>query len=138
VTRLLLIDDEVRKAQPLINYFREVCEWNAEMASGPDQALQLLRINGECPYDVIILDVMMDPGAAIPRELTNGGRDTGLILFDAIVKLTSVRVLIVLYSARTDLDNLKSDGRIAAYIQKPTSAREIAREINELLARLAL
>jgi DNA-binding response OmpR family regulator len=134
----LLIDDEVRKAEALINYFREVCAWNAQIAGGPGQALELLRIENECPYDVIILDVMMDPGETIPRELTNGGRDTGLILLEAIFKLTCGKVLIVLYSARTDLDHLKSDGRIAAYIQKPASAREIVREIERLLSEPAL
>jgi CheY-like chemotaxis protein len=134
VTRLLLIDDEVRKAQPLINYFREVCEWTVEMANGPDRALELLHPEGDCPYDVIVLDVMMDPGVAIPRELSNSGRDTGLILFETIVKLTCGKVLIILYSARTDLAQLKSAGRIAAYIQKPASAREIARMIVTLLS----
>ncbi len=135
--RLLLIDDEVRKAEALINYFREVREWSAEMAGGPDRALELLRVKNECPYDVIILDVMMDPGDAIAHESTNGGRDTGLVMLDTIVQLTCRKVLIIVYSARTDLDHLKNDGRIAAYIQKPRSAREIAREIEDLMSTSA-
>jgi len=135
--RLLLIDDEVRKAQPLLSYFREVCDWNTEIATGPDQALKLLQCNGDCPYDVIILDVMMDPGTVIARELTNGGRDTGLILLEMIVKRTAGKVHIVVYSARTDLDHLKNEGLIAAYIQKPSSARDIARAIEDFLQRAA-
>jgi hypothetical protein len=79
----------------------------------------------------------MDPGEAYAREATNHGRDTGLILFEAIYKLTFGRVLIVLYSARTDLEHLKNDGRVAAYIQKPASAREIVSEIEDLLAKTA-
>jgi DNA-binding response OmpR family regulator len=135
VIRLLLIDDEVRKAEPLISYFREVREWSADMASGPDQALELLRTEGVHPYDVIILDFMMDPGAAIPRDLTNGGRDTGLILLEMITKHTGNKVPVIVYTARTDLEYLKSDSRIAAYIQKPASARAIARAIGDLLSK---
>jgi DNA-binding response OmpR family regulator len=129
-----LIDDEVRKAQALIDYFQEVCEWSVEVANGPDRALELLDVASECPYNVIVLDVMMDPGETYSHAATNHGRDTGLILFEAIFKLTCGRVFIILYSARTDLDHLKNDGRVAAYIQKPASAREIARAIRDLLS----
>ncbi len=130
--RILLIDDEIRKAQALIDYFREVCDWNTEIASGPDRALELLK--GGRAYDLIILDVMMDPGTVVRRELSDRGRDTGLILLDLIAELTGREVLIVLYTARTDLDYLKSDGQVAGYIQKPRTVRELAREIEDLRA----
>lgn len=134
MTRLLIIDDEIRKAQSLIDYFREICEWGVEIASGPDEALEILSDAAECPFDVIILDVMMDPGKAILRESTNQGRDTGLRLLEMILKRYSGTVKLIVYSARTDLDVLKGDGRIAAYIQKPSSVRDIVREIERLLA----
>ena len=130
--RILLIDDEVRKAQALIDYFQEVCGWSVEMAPGPDRALELLRAESSPLYDLIILDVMMDPGTVIPPELSEGGRATGLILLDLIAQLTDGNVLIILYTARTDLDYLKNDGRVAGYIQKPRTVRELAREIENL------
>jgi DNA-binding response OmpR family regulator len=133
--RLLLIDDERRKAEALINYFREVNDWIAEMANGPDEALEMLRLDGDCPYDVIILDVMMDPGCAISAELSNRGRDTGLVLLERIVGRLGDKTAIIIYSARTDLEHLKSDRRIAAFIQKPRSAREVAADIESLFSR---
>jgi len=131
--RILLIDDEVRKAQALIDYFQEVCGWIVEVAPGPDRALELLGIESGHLYDLIILDIMMDPGTVIPLELSEGGRATGLILLDLIAKLTGGSTLIVLYTARTGLDHLKNDGRVAGYIQKPRTVREVAREIENLV-----
>lgn len=132
--QILLIDDEVRKAQALVDYFREVCGWSVDIANSPARALQLLGAERVRAYDLIILDIMMDPGDIISRELSEGGRSTGLILLDSIVKLTAGEVLIALYTARTDLEHLKSDGRAAAYLQKPRTAREISREIVDLFA----
>ena len=135
MTRLLIIDDEVQKAQPLIRYFQEICEWNVDIANGPDRALEFLPVGDRCPFDVIILDVMMDPGKVIPRESSNGGRDTGLRLVEIIVNRFTAKVNVIVYSARTDLDWMNADARIAAYVQKPSSVRDIAKEIKNLLER---
>ncbi len=132
--QILLIDDEVRKARATIDYFQEVCDWRVDLAPGPDRALELLGSRLDRPYDLIILDIMMDPGTVVPRELSDGGRTTGLILLDLIEKFTGRTGRIVLYTARTGLDHLKSDGRVAGYIQKPRTVRELAREIEELFA----
>ena len=129
---ILLIDDEVRKAQAIMNYFQEVCGWSTEVAPGPDRALALLEARRDRPYDLIVLDIMMDPGTVIPREASDRGRATGLILLDLIVKVTDGKVRVILYTARTGLDYLASEGRVAGYIQKPRTVRELAREI-ELL-----
>ena len=131
--RILLIDDEVRKAQALISYFEEVCQWKTDIASGPDLALERLRGGQRNSYNVIILDVMMDPGSEISHASSNHGRDTGLILLDMIAELTNGKILIVLYTARTDLDYLQNDARVAAYIQKPRSVKEVANAIQQLL-----
>ena len=130
--QILVIDDEVRKAEAVLSYFKEICGWSAEIAPGPDQALALVKARRGHPYDLIILDVMMDPGTVVPRDLSDGGKSTGLILLDSIVELTGGKTLIVLYTARTDLDHLKSEGRVAEYIQKPRTVRELAREIEGL------
>jgi len=131
--RILLIDDEARKAQAIISYFQEICGWDAEIATGPDQALKLLEGTMSQPYDLIILDIMMDPGTVIPSSLSEGGRATGLILLGMIRKLTGGKVPIVLYTARTDLDYLQSEGRVAGYVQKPRTVRELVGEIENLL-----
>jgi|GEM_PF-2432795 len=131
--RILLIDDEVRKAQALISYFQEVCRWRVDIASGPDVALELLRRKQNSNYGVIILDVMMEPGKEIPHDRSDHGRDTGLILLELITELTGGRVSIILYTARTDLDYLRTEGRVADYIQKPRSAREVANTIRRFV-----
>ncbi len=136
--RILLIDDEVRKARATVDYFREVCDWNVDFASGPDSALEMLKTTHDLTYDVIILDVMMDPGTAIPRERSGGGRDTGLVLLESINRLTGGSIMVVLYTARTDLDHLKNERKVAGYIQKPRTVRELAREIEDLIAERRL
>jgi CheY-like chemotaxis protein len=142
LTRVLIIDDEIEKAQPLIRYFREICEWATEIAGGPDQALdEFLPTAEACPFDVIILDVMMEPGKAIPLQSTNNGRDTGLRLLELIVKRFSQRVNVIIYTARTDLDDLKKDDKVAeyvaAYFQKPSEVRDIVKAIKRLVERCA-
>lgn len=132
--RILLIDDEVRKAQALVAYFQEICEWETDVATGPDRAVELLKSEYGGLYDVIILDVMMDPGKVLSRYSTDLGRDTGLMLLDSIARITNGRVPIVLYTARTDLAHLGSDKRVAAYVTKPISGRELARRIEDLTA----
>lgn len=130
---ILLIDDEVRKAQAIVTYFQEVCGWNAEIAPGPDRALSLLRGRQDKPYDLIILDIMMDPGSVVPREMSDGGKATGLVLLRLIVELTGGEARVILYTARTDLDEqVKAEKCVAAYIQKPRTVRELAREIQAL------
>lgn len=131
--QVLVIDDEVRKAQTILSYFREICEWDVEIAPSPDAALMLLKERESRPYDLIILDIMMDPGTVIPRDLSDGGKATGLLLLDLIAKLTGGKTRVVLYTARTDLDYLMNEGRVAGYIQKPRTVRDLAREIEHLV-----
>ena len=140
MTRVLIIDDEIEKAQPLLRYFREICEWAADIAGDPDQALdEFLPAAEACPFDVIILDVMMEPGRQIPLQATNNGRDTGVRLLEIIVKRFTQRVNVIVYTARTDLEELKNDGEIAkhveAYFQKPSDVRDIVRAIKHLLEK---
>jgi len=130
--RVLVIDDEVRKAEPLVRYLRHVCEWYVEIASGPDEAMRLLK-TATLPYNVIILDIMMDPGTVIPRERSDGGRDTGLLLLEMIIARADRKEIVILYTARTDLGYLRGQGKVAEYVQKPGSAKEIARIITDLV-----
>lgn len=134
--RILLIDDEVRKAKAIVSYFQEVRGWHVEMAPGPDRAVELLKGWQERSYDLIILDIMMDPGTVIALDQSGLGKDTGIILLRLIKELTGGGARVVLYTARTDLDYLKRDGLVAAYIQKPRTIKEFEREIDDLISGL--
>jgi len=141
--RILLIDDEVRRAEALMAYFEEICEWEVELATDPDQAMAAVeRLLAESPtVDVILLDIMMEPGSGsvVPRMLSRAGRDTGLVLLGVICEAigrAGKKVPIIVYTARIDLQALHGDPRVARYIQKPRSAIELEKDIEDILGRL--
>jgi len=131
---ILLIDDEPRRAQPLIAYFKEIMGWEIEQALGPDEALAYLPPERSCPFDLILLDIMMPPGLTISKEASNQGRNTGLILLGILFKRTDGNVPILVYTARVDLDFLQEDPRVATFIQKPQMPSEVARIIKAVIA----
>jgi CheY-like chemotaxis protein len=138
--RILMIDDEVRRAEALVAYFEQIRDWRVELATDPDSAMAVVArlAERESAFDVILLDIMMEPGTVISRADSRGGRDTGLVLLGIICERLAPLdkpIPIIVYTARTDLDQLNADPRVARYIQKPRTARELAREIEELLAR---
>ncbi len=132
---ILLIDDEPRRAQPLIAYFMEIKRWRIEQATDPDIAMGLLPQGASCPFNLIILDIMMPPGSVVPKEVSNQGKDTGLALLRILSEHTGGRVPILVYTARIDLDYLQEDPRVADFIQKPRTPREVSETIIEVMTQ---
>jgi len=137
--KILIIDDEARRAEALIAYFEQIRAWTVELVTDPDSALMVVGglANRSSIFDIIILDIMMEPGTSISRVDSRNGRDTGLVLLGMLCeKLSSLGkpIPIIVYTARTDLgEQLNNNPKVARYIQKPRTAKELAREIESLL-----
>ena len=140
--RILIIDDERRRAEALVAYFEQICAWSVELATDPEEALSALSnvIDGGPALDVIMLDIMMDPGSIVPAALSGGGKDTGLVLLGIIwdkMGHAGKNVPIIVFTARIDLEDLLQDRRVARYIQKPRTARELVAEIEAVVHGVA-
>lgn len=130
--KILIIDDEPRRMQPLVDYMVIVCGWAVRMANGPREAMTILGGKTDPEFDVVILDIMMDPEGIVDRTKSEGGRRTGLLLLSK-VRLALPRTLIVVYTAKIDVGELASDPRVAAVVQKPSSAGHLVSRIRSLL-----
>ena len=133
--QILLIDDEPRKAQPLIVYLKEIRGWSVTQATNPDVALAYLPVHVTTRFKLILLDIMMPPGKALANHETHQGRDTGIVLFDTLNERTQGTVPIIIYTARTDVEEyFTDDQRAAGFIQKPQTPRQVASTINGVLS----
>lgn len=128
--KILLIDDERRKAQPLVQYLEVVCGWTVELAPGPRRALEVIHERND--FQVVVLDIMMDPEGVVDLAASDRGRGTGLLLLERISECIP-GVPIIIYTARIDLSSLAEDSRVAALVQKPSTARALVETIRGIV-----
>lgn len=131
--RILLIDDDSIRTHPLVHYIKNVTEWEIDWAKSPAEALEKLS-DDSANYNAILLDVMMPPDESIDRLAGDMGFGSGLALLPKLSAMLGENVPVIVYSARQDLDFLHDDDRVAAYIIKPVSAKDVADKIRELTA----
>lgn len=127
--KVLLIDDEHRRAKPLVDYMQIVRKWTVYVAHGPKRAMEILSDPARPSFDVVILDIMMDPEGEVDLAASDRGRSTGLLLIDRIREVLN-ETPIMIYTARIDVDRFREDPRIAALVQKPSTAKTLVSEVD--------
>jgi DNA-binding response OmpR family regulator len=123
VRRILIVDDE--------SAIRLLCSVNLRLAGfevvEAQNATEAIELAESQDFDLILLDVMLPDlgGSEVARRLTASAR--------------AGRVPIVFLSARTSRDDLREGYEAGAvdYITKPFDPIELARRIDEILARVA-
>jgi DNA-binding response OmpR family regulator len=117
--RLLLVDDEPALLLPMVRYFTRF-GYDVSSVRRKEEALALLEAE---TFDLVILDVMLDSGAAgldILRHIQDRGSRTPVVILSGLVTA----------ELRDDAVRLGA----AAVLQKPQLLSEIARMASELLA----
>ena len=130
--KVLLIDDEHRRVKPLMDYMRLVRKWTVSLALGPKRAVEILANSAGLEFDVVILDIMMDPEGVVDLAASDRGRSTGLLLIDRI-RSALPGTPIVIYTARIDIEDMEKDPRVAAVVQKPSTAKALIAAIEMTL-----
>ncbi len=121
--KILYIEDDVYRNQPIVRYFKDVKNWAVILASSPKEALT--QLEEESDIDLILLDIMMAADNSIDESKSEMGMSTGILLLDKIHKITKGSIPIVILTARQDLKYLKEDERVSDVLEKPVSAEEI-------------
>lgn len=131
--RIMLIDDEQRRME---QYVEELQDNGHEVVlqGEVDLALSMLE-NDSRPFDLIVIDLSMPPGAAFAFEDTVGGSRTGLHLYDRIKGLRPNQKIVALTNmldARV-AERLRREG-VRFYRKPETLPFHFAERVEELFA----
>ncbi|HEX8361522.1 MAG TPA: response regulator, partial [Longimicrobium sp.] len=117
VKRLLWVDDEIDLLRPHL-LFLQGRGYHVDAVSNGDDALELLRLS---PYDLILLDEQM-PGRS------------GMEVLDELRKLDPRVSVVMITKSEEDRTMTEAIGRrVADYLVKPTSPRQVLSVVTRLL-----
>jgi DNA-binding response OmpR family regulator len=117
VKRLLWVDDEIDLLRPHL-LFLQGRGYHVDAVSNGDDALELLRLQ---PYDLILLDEQM-PGRS------------GMEVLDELRKLDPRAPVVMITKSEEDRTMTEAIGRrVADYLVKPTSPRQVLSVVTRLL-----
>ncbi|HEX8209004.1 MAG TPA: response regulator [Longimicrobium sp.] len=117
VKRLLWVDDEIDLLRPHL-LFLQGRGYHVDAVSNGDDALELLRLH---PYDLILLDEQM-PGRS------------GMEVLDELRKLDPRVPVVMITKSEEDRTMTEAIGRrVADYLVKPTSPRQVLSVVTRLL-----
>jgi CheY-like chemotaxis protein len=115
--RLLWVDDEIDLLRPHL-LFMQGRGYHVDAVSNGDDALELLHLS---PYDLILLDEQM-PGRS------------GMEVFDELRKLDPRVPVVMVTKSEEDRTMTEAIGRrVAEYLVKPTSPRQVLSVVTRLL-----
>lgn len=115
--RLLWVDDEIDLLRPHL-LFMQGRGYHVDAASNGDDAIELVRLAG---YDLILLDEQM-PGR------------TGMEVFDEIRRIDARVPVVMVTKSEEDRTMTEAIGRrVADYLVKPTSPRQVLSVVTRLL-----
>jgi len=119
--RILLIDDEISVGEIGIDILREL-GYRTDVAQNGREGLEKLNNAGDCPYDLVILDMNM------PRL---GGRETFEQIKEAFPQM---KVMVCSGYSSSMLDDTGGFvGKIDGFIQKPYELADLAQKIRGVL-----
>ena len=115
--RLLWVDDEIDLLRPHL-LFMQGRGYHVDAVSNGDDALELLRLS---PYDLVLLDEQM-PGRS------------GMEVFDELRRLDARVPVVMVTKSEEDRTMTEAIGRrVADYLVKPTSPRQVLSVVTRLL-----
>jgi CheY-like chemotaxis protein len=115
--RLLWVDDEIDLLRPHL-LFVQGRGYQIDAVANGDDALELVRLH---PYDLILLDEQM-PGR------------TGMEVFDELRRLDPLVPVVMVTKSEEDRTMTEAIGRrVADYLVKPTSPRQVLSVVTRLL-----
>jgi CheY-like chemotaxis protein len=115
--RLLWVDDEIDLLRPHL-LFVQGRGYHIDAVANGDDALELLRLH---PYDLVLLDEQM-PGR------------TGMEVFDELRRLDPLVPVVMVTKSEEDRTMTEAIGRrVADYLVKPTSPRQVLSVVTRLL-----
>ena len=115
--RLLWVDDEIDLLRPHL-LFVQGRGYHVDAVANGDDALELLRLS---PYDLVLLDEQM-PGRS------------GMEVFDEIRRLDPLVPVVMVTKSEEDQTMTEAIGRrVADYLVKPTSPRQVLSVVTRLL-----
>lgn len=117
VKRLLWVDDEIDLLRPHL-LFVQGRGYHIDAVANGDDALELIRLH---PYDLVLLDEQM-PGRS------------GMEVFDELRRLDPLVPVVMVTKSEEDRTMTEAIGRrVAEYLVKPTSPRQILSVVTRLL-----
>lgn len=126
---VLWIDDEAGPEDSLLISLRNRGV-DCVVASSSDQGLAVLRAN-RGQIGLVLLDVMMPPGTAVPGD-TENGRFTGLRILE-ILRKEAPRLPVVILSAHMKIDLIKLVESDVPVFEKPASRKNLIAAILDKL-----
>jgi CheY-like chemotaxis protein len=128
--RILLVDDDVFQSQ-LRKLTLERSGFEVDVATSADEALQALN---KAPFHLVITDVMMPGGEALPGIQTAGGFRTGIALACEIKKRHPL-IKIIGLSGTLDQDVIEwfSQDPSMLFMPKPVDVPALIRGVTSLL-----
>jgi CheY-like chemotaxis protein len=131
--RVLLIDDDEAPMKSYIGAL-ERCGLTVHQVRTPDGAIDFMnRDTGD--VRLILLDIMMPPGAAYELDDTNDGTITGLLLHDRIRKrYPDVPILVLTnVTAQKLLDRLQQGPKLQVAQKASFRPSELARRVQSMV-----
>src|SRR5215216_8044043 len=115
--RLLWVDDEIDLLRPHL-LFMQGRGYHVDAVANGDDALEMLRLH---PYDLVLLDEQM-PGRS------------GMEVFDELRRLDQRVPVVMITKSEEDRTMTEAIGRrVADYLVKPTSPRQVLSVVTRLL-----
>lgn len=132
---ILMIDDEPRQMD---SYHRELefCGYAVEYCANVDEALRVLAAQG-AQVELLILDIMMPPGAAFKDADTQQGLRTGERFFEQVrAERPDLPVMILTNVSRARLEKRFKRERACRLLQKEEYLPfELAEEVEKMIGK---
>jgi CheY-like chemotaxis protein len=130
---ILFVDDESFRAKTYVEEL-EFCDFAVVLEPSVDRALNLMQENGH-EVDLLILDIMMDPGLAFMNEDTAQGLRTGLRFFERIREPFPSLPIIMLtnVSTREIETSVTSQPKVLVLNKTQTLPYELADHVRQIL-----
>ena len=120
--RLLWVDDEIDLLRPHL-LFVQGRGYHVDAVANGDDALELIRLH---PYDLVLLDEQM-PGRS------------GMEVFDELRRLDPLVPVVMVTKSEEDRTMTEAIGRrVAEYLVKPTSPRQVMSVVTRLLEGVSI
>jgi len=128
---VLFVEDDLRlHDDPKVDTLQEKGDMKVSIARSGPEALEYLRTG--LP-DIVVLDIMMAPGADLPEDEVKNGYETGFALLRKMRRELKLHIPVIVLTAYPKMmsEEERRELKVAEYLSKPVKMTKLAELIRK-------